>query len=60
MCNTDGKVCKYDVTSVMYDEITNGRLIVHAVIRQMAGATGPRSYFRFFRTSQSTATYNGL
>ena len=48
----------------------NGRLTVHAVIRQMAGATGPRSYFRFFQNMSvmpsctnnktSTATYNGL
>ena len=48
----------------------NGRLIVHAVIRQMAGVIGPRSYFRFFQNKSvmpactnnktSTATYNEL
>ena len=50
----------------------NGRLTVHTVIRQMAGAIGHESYFRFFQNMSvmpatactnnktSTATYNGL
>ena len=49
--------------------IGNGRLISHAVIRQKADATGPRSYFRFYHKAimpactnnkTSSATYNGL
>ena len=49
----------------------NGILVVHAVIRQMAGHTGPGCYFRFFIQNKSVmpactnnktfaATYNGL